>query len=193
MPKLAQATAFARRLAAVARSEHAAYGGVDEDDEPLRGRIQYYYRELGFPFQSVEVAWSAVFVSFCVREAGATEREFRFAMRHSEFVYEAINRPGAFEGHPIEARAVNVGDIVHHNRRGTRFDFEHARRNAGYLSHSAIVVERGEDERGKFALTIGGNEGDSVRRKRVRLNADGTIAQRDRDPFIALLKCRKRS
>ncbi len=184
-------TAFAQNLATIARDQHDRFHLVDENDEPLSSQIRHYWETLEFPFPGVETAWSAVFVSFCVKKAGATASEFEFAAAHSVFVHEAIHNPSAFRGCDIDEAAVRVGDIVHNNRNGTRHDFAFARANRNYFSHSAIVVMRGEDASGKFALTIGGNESDSIRRSRVRLNDDGTIAQRATNPYISLLKCLK--
>jgi hypothetical protein len=56
------------------------------------------------------------------------------------------------------------------------------------MSHSVIVVETGQDNLGRFAFCIGGNESDSVRRTVVRLNSQGFIKQRDGNPFICVIK-----
>jgi len=192
MPEISDPTGFASKLAKVAKGEYALYGGLDEDDSPLLDRIKEYYQHLGFDYK--DEAWSAVFVSFCVKSAGATKENFSFARRHSEFVHDAINGNNtapAFVGLPLNERAVNVGDIIANNRNDNSFDFDYAKNHEGYLSHSAVVIARGVDDNGKFAYTVGGNELHSVRRKRVSLNADGTVKQRKKDSYICLLKCLK--
>ncbi|MDQ3815770.1 MAG: DUF2272 domain-containing protein [Armatimonadota bacterium] len=193
MPEPPAPSEFAKKLAEIAKAERAMFGGGDEGDEPLKSRIKTYWETLGLDFPGVEEPWSAVFVSFCVKKAGATAAEFKFHPLHAVFVHEAINNPGAFKGVRISERAVNVGDIIHNNRGmpPTNFDFNHAKNHDDYPSHSAIVVARGVDENGKFALTIGGNELDSIRRKRVQLKADGSIKQKSPNPYISLLKNRK--
>ena len=55
-------------------------------------------------------------------------------------------------------------------------------------SHSAIVVEEGQDNNGRYVLTVGGNEGDSVGLKRVALSAEGLIRQRDENPYISVIQ-----
>lgn len=183
---------FAKQLASLAKGEYALYGGLNEDVSPLLDRIQAYYRYLGFNYR--DEAWSAVFVSFCVKSAGATRSEFTFSRSHAQFVYDCINkknRAPAFEAFRLPERAVNVGDIIQNNRGGDSYDFDYAANHAGYSSHSAIVIARGVDDVGKFATTIGGNELDSVRRKRVSLNDDGSVRQKSRNPYICLLKCVK--
>jgi len=192
MPELPEPSEFARKLATTALDLLHRFHAIDENDEPLSSQIRAFYAALGFPFASVEVPWSAVFVSFCVKDAGATAAEFRFAQAHSVFVHAAIqnalNNTGVFRGVRITEGAVRVGDIIQNNRGGLSHDYDFAKTNSQYQSHSAIVVARGEDHLGKFATTIGGNESDSIRSKRVHLNADGTIRQRATNPFICLVK-----
>ena len=188
MPELPPPSEFAMKVATAARGQHDAFHLIDENDEPLRSQIRRYWQAVGQPFPGVETPWSAVFVSFCVEQAGAAPDEFALSSQHSVFVFRAINHPAAFRGVPVDEDAVRVGDIIQNNRGGTRHDFAFAKAHSDYPSHSAIVVARGEDHLGKFALTIGGNESDSIRRARVQLQDDGAIRQRASNPFICLLK-----
>jgi hypothetical protein len=183
---------YALRLAAVARRELDLYGGGDEGSPPLNQRIKTYYRFLGFDFESVEVAWSAVFVSFCVKKAGASSAEFRFSTRHSDFVFRAIQNArtesGVFRAYNFSEWSVRVGDILHHNQPDGTYDFNHARHHERYASHSSIVIARGIDHLGKFAITVGGNENDTISQRRVALNPSGTVQQRLKQPFISIIK-----
>jgi hypothetical protein len=189
---LALPSKFAKKLASIAQDQFDRFHLIHEADPPLSGQIKKYWTTLGFDFPGVQVAWSAVFISFCVKTAGATADEFKFAEAHSVFVHKAIanaaSHTGVFQGFKISDQAVGIGDIVQNNRGGQKFDFAFAKAHANYESHSAIVVARGEDATGPFVMTIGGNESDSVRMKRVILNADGTIKQRADSPFICLVK-----
>jgi hypothetical protein len=96
-----------------------------------------------------------------------------------------------FHGIDVTTARPEVGDIIHNNRGGKKIDFAFATKNAAYLSHSAIVVETGTDSLGRFALTVGGNESDSIRRVRVPLTAAGTIRQRTLNPYISVIKTLK--
>lgn len=184
---------FARRLASTAQRLHDRFHFVNEADPALCRQIQVWTEDLGFTFTScTAVPWSAVFVSWCVKAAGATKTEFKFAMAHSVFVHQAIQDDiggiGVFRGVEIDTDVPDVGDIIQHNRGGTRFSFSFARTHRNYRSHSVIVVEIGQDTKGRFALCIGGNESDSIRRTVIRLDAHGFIKQRDGNPFICLVK-----
>ena len=136
--------------------------------------------------------WSAVFVSWCVKQAGATAAEFKFAMAHLVFVNQAIknatNQTGVFQGFDIRSAAPSVGDIIQHNRGNNNFNFAFASANSSYQSHSVIVIEIGQDSLGGFAFCVGGNESDSVRRTVVRLDAQGFIKQRTGNSFISIIK-----
>jgi hypothetical protein len=186
-------TAFATRVATIAQQQHARFQFTNEADPALCKQIQRWTEDIGFPFNSCTgVPWSAVFVSWCVKQAGAAKAEFKFAMAHSVFVHQAIrnaaNSQGVFHGLDITAHAPAVGDIIQNNRGGNHFDFAFARTHTNYVSHSAIVIEVGQDTQGRFAFCVGGNESDSVRRTVVRLNAQGFIRQRDGNPFICVVK-----
>jgi hypothetical protein len=140
----------------------------------------------------VDTAWSAVFVSWCIRQAGASAQEFKFSPQHSVYVHWAIAnmeaRRGVFRAHPIDEVAPSIGDLIQNNRGGNSYDFAYAAEHTSYLSHTAVVVETGHDSAGRYAMTIGGNESDSIRRKRVALNDDGYIVQRPSNPFICVIQ-----
>src|SRR4029450_6441137 len=116
---------------------------------------------LGLSFAScVNVPWSAVFVSWCVKQAGATPTEFSFSAAHSEFVHAAIRNAGTgtgvFRALPVNVRGPTIGDIIQVNRNGQTFDYAFAETHAQYASHSAIVVEVGSDSAGRYAVAVGG-------------------------------------
>jgi hypothetical protein len=182
-------TAFTSKLASTAEDQFNQFHLFHEADPKLAAQIKRYWVENGLTFQSVGVAWSAVFVSWCVRKAGATTANFKFSEAHSVFVHDAINTPRAYRGVVFNSAPIAIGDILQNNRDGQTFNFAHAQANAHFTSHSAIVIETGADSGGKYALTIGGNEGNSVGRKLVRLDSAGKVKPRADSPYIALLQC----
>src|SRR5262245_27669084 len=186
-------SAFAKRAASIAQDQHTQFQFMNEAEPLLCRQIQKWTEDIGFTFTScTKVAWSAVFISWCVKQAGAKAEEFRFAMSHSVFAQQAIKNglrgQGVFQGFDISAAAPAVGDIIQNNRRENRFTFDFAKTHAQYESHSVIVIEVGHDTQGGFAFCVGGNESDSVRRTVVRLNPQGLVKQRDASPFICVIK-----
>ena len=189
---MATPSTFARRVAAIAGEQFDEFHMRHESDPPLENQIRKYWTDLGFTFPGVGTAWSAVFVSWCLLKAGATSAEFRFAKAHSRFVNWAIKNQergdGLFHGFDITSHAPSIGDLVHNNRSGNRLTFDFARTHTQYESHSAIVIETGQDSAGRYLLTVGGNEGDSVGKKEVRLTAAGLVKQRTNSPFISVIQ-----
>ncbi|MDX0140827.1 DUF2272 domain-containing protein [Sinorhizobium meliloti] len=174
----------------IAKAEFNQFGGIDEGDDPLRSRIADYYEAGGGsrnldPTLNVN-AWSAAFVSFCVKQSGATAQQFKFNLSHSVFVQAAIANgladTGVFRGHRITDYAPKLGDLVHHNRDGGTLSFDFARRNTGYPSHSAIVVDFETRNGVRHAVTIGGNEhmrggSGTVGMKRFAVDSNGFLDQ----------------
>ncbi|PTQ79315.1 uncharacterized protein DUF2272 [Nitrosospira multiformis] len=172
------ATTFSKRLVNIAIKEHQKYYLIREQQEPLTSQIQNYWTDVS-PFPGVSTPWSGVFISWSVRQAGATADEFRFAAAHARFVRKAIqdykNQLGVFHGRNVDDYAPKVGDILQNNRSGNSFDYSYASTHSEYESHSAIVIEVGADHLGRYLRTIGGNEGDSFGLKEVRLDSDGYV------------------
>jgi len=179
-------SAFAAKLAATAEAEFNAFSNYHETDPKLAARIKTYWEGLGLHFHGTSVAWSAVFVSWNVKKAGATAAEFAFSAQHSVFVHKAIANAnagtGVFRGRRVNQYAPKIGDIIHNNRNENVFDFDYAASHADYKSHTAIVIERGNDAKGAYLLTIGGNEGNSVGRRIIYLDAQGRLRQPAADP-----------
>lgn len=193
LPPSATASPFANKVASIAQAQHSRFQFTNEADPLLCRQIKKWTEDIGFGFTScTSVPWSAVFISWCIKQAGATRDEFKFAMSHSVFVNQAIKNTtrgeGVFQGFEISAQRPGVGDIIQNNRGGNHFDFAFAKTHSQYVSHSVIVAEIGQDTQGGFAFCVGGNEGDSVRRSVVRLNSQGFIVPRSGNSFICLIK-----
>ena len=182
--------AASNSVVAIAKEEFDRFHGIDEGDEPLRSRIASYYEAAGGsthldPTQN-DNAWSAAFISFCIKKSGATPAQFRFSMQHSVFVQAAIANAdagrGVFRGHRITDYAPKLGDIIHHNRDGASLSFDFARDHGDYPSHCAIVVDFEVRNGVRHVVTVGGNEGlrggtGTVGQKFFALHANGLLNQ----------------
>lgn len=185
-------TDYVKKLVDLTNHQYEKYHFENEDDVNLAEQIRNYWVSLGFNFPGTATPWSAVFTSFCIKEAGATKAEFSFNPMHSNFVYAAIknatNNTGVFKGYDITVGTPELGDIIQNNRGGNNYNFAYAKQHAEYPSHSAIVVEKGTDVDGHYVITIGGNESDSIRKKKVRLNKEMKIIQRSSSPYISVIR-----
>src|ERR1043165_3354399 len=154
-------TDFPSRPAAGALDRLDRFSTITETDPRLCGEIRRWTEGIGADFISCsQEPWSAVFVSWCVKQAGATAAEFKFSKAHSVFVHKAIqnadNGTGVFRGREITAHAPKVGDIIQHNRGGAAHTFDFARHNEFYTSHSIIVAETERTASVPFARCSGG-------------------------------------
>jgi spore germination cell wall hydrolase CwlJ-like protein len=139
--------------------------------------------------------WSAVAISYMVRQAGLSASEFTFSEMHSTYIRESIrarkakDASKAYWGFRIDdpEAILAPGDIVGAGRtKGMTFDQAQALydRTDDYESHSDIVVE----VRAGAADVIGGNVSDSVTRKTLQLDAKGRIRDKKNLSFVVMKK-----
>ena len=191
---MSAATPYTRKLIALTLAEFDAFHEIQETEEPLRSRIDEYCTAIGItpPDDIDDFPWSATFVSWCIKTAGAMPSEFKFSAAHAVFVKAAIANAdaetGVFRARPVDVYGPKVGDLIHRNRSGGRIKYDQARSRADYASHSAIVVELIKKDGAGFAVTIGGNEGNSIRRQRVPLTSDGLVRQTVANPYISIVE-----
>lgn len=124
-----------------------------------------------------DYAWSAAFISYVMRIAGATNR-FPYSESHSRYINVAAKMArgtakdwAVFAERP-ESYAPNLGDLICHGReRAHNLQFRDLPARA-YASHCDIIVGKTANQ----LLVIGGNVGDAVSMKHIPIDADGRIA-----------------
>ncbi len=120
-------------------------------------------------------AWSAAFVSYVMREAGARDG-FPYSASHWTYVDAAFEkRPGVLlRAERPEAYAPQPGDLIcigRESSRGIRYDDLPAR----FAGHCDVVVEAAPGE----LTVVGGNVNDAVTLKHVPVTDAGTLAAPD--------------
>ncbi|MFC5067928.1 DUF2272 domain-containing protein [Flaviflagellibacter deserti] len=137
--------------------------------------------------------WSAVFVSWCLLHAGVRNAEFDFSIRHAMFIKRTIGNAlagtGVFRGRKIGDYKPKIGDLICANAGTGQIAYNQAANQNGYSSHSAIVV----DVRPGVAFTVGGNEGNTVDKRRHVLSPTGFVVQRSPEAYICVIENRKRT
>jgi hypothetical protein len=176
------ASAFVERLIACCNEEWRRFeqGRLKEADEPARTWIREYWQALGIAERdgASNYAWSAAFISFMMRKAGAEER-FKYSAGHATYINEALaqkdNPRAHFQAMRPETYAPRLGDLIARARPTSKnpaeATFDTARDIGWYTSHADIVTEIGNGR----AFAIGGNVDNSVTRFGVPLTADGRI------------------
>ena len=139
------------------------------------------------PEQDETYAWSAVFVSYVMRMAGAGSG-FPYAAGHDVYIR------AAFKGDPKlvvaaerpEAYAPRPGDLICAARgRDSHLRFGELGHTPVFISHCDIVVDTG----GPQGLSaIGGNVSDTVAMRHLPVTSDGRLAG---DGWLAVLRLRE--
>ena len=126
-----------------------------------------------FPaFDDERYAWSAAFISYVMRIAGAGDR-FPYAANHAAYVNAAASgRSPILTAHAPQSYAPKPGDLLCFGREwasGLRFpDLPTTRFWPG---HCALVVAR----EGNTLSIVGGNDQDAVTMDHVTIAGDGTL------------------
>jgi peptidoglycan hydrolase-like protein with peptidoglycan-binding domain len=185
------------RLAAIATAEWEAWqrGRLEENNPAVFERLVQYWMGAGYARSEAENRarlsqggrdpagyWSAAFISWCVRQAGATSSQFSFAGAHSTFIAEAYQNRVQRNSKPFKAystseAAPRVGDIIGYAR---ELDVPNTvatvvRDTSGY--HTDIVVAI--DAAASRITVIGGNLSDSVSAGVRNISTKGYLVHAD--------------
>jgi len=144
----------------------------------MRAKLQDYWRtgtgserhEIDWPSK---VPWSAAFISWVMRKAGAG-RAFPYSAQHAIYISAAKknrleNNNNPFKAYRTTEVTPRVGDIVCKSRAGSQATYDNIK--PGMKTHCDIVIE----VRPNAVVTIGGNVSNSVSRTVVRANSQGQI------------------
>lgn len=155
--------------------------GLDagRDEASWTGKHDTFGTEF-LPEMDGEYAWSAAFISYVMRIAGAG-KGFAYAPSHWTYIDRAVREPnGLFVAERPEAAAPRPGDMICTGRgrdRALRFDDLPA---GPYLSHCDIVVAAASSLAGISQISVvGGNVDDAVTMKHVPVTPQGTLATAD--------------
>jgi len=122
-------------------------------------------------------AWSAAFISYVMRIAGAGSR-FPYASNHSTYVNAAASGTSSIlVAHPAQSYAPNVGDLLCFGREWSfGLSFKDLPKPGIWPGHCAIVVAAPRS--GQFDV-VGGNDNDAVTMAHVSVGADGSLTSAD--------------
>jgi flagellum-specific peptidoglycan hydrolase FlgJ len=186
-PPVVDSQALRQRIVRVATQELARWnnGTIKETDPRLRKTLQDYWKtgagvsysedQLGDPaFQNAH-PWSAAFISWVMKSAGAGDA-FKYSASHAVYTRAAkdnriANNNNPFKAYRITELAPQVGDLVCKSRSGSGATYDNIR--PGMKTHCDIVTE----VRPRGIMTVGGNVRNSVAQKTLRTDANGGIAE----------------
>lgn len=159
----------------------AALGVYARDFAPLEAQGTIAEQRVAL----IDHPWSAVFISWVMRQAGLSDAQFDFSALHSDYVHAALDETAAeAAGQPtayayracdLAQTAPRVGDLLCFARTDdaslVTFDALRAAVLQGNVPmHCELVVKRDATQ----IETVGGNVAQSVTLRRLRLAADGS-------------------
>ena len=180
----AQAATLLRASAAELHKE------ADKASDPA---VREFLREAAMRAAITDTSWSAAFVSYVVKQAGATAKAFRFANAHRAYIYDAFATSvaettnaaseGIYRACPLATKP-RVGDLICNQRERKFADAsdaavrERVREDlAGdpgarsiWRTHCEVVVY--VDAGARKVYTVGGNVNQSVTARKMNLRGD---------------------
>jgi hypothetical protein len=157
---------------------HALQIGHKEGEEGYYQRVGQYWVEgtgtHGVDGRDHDMPWSAAFISWNMRNAGAHDR-FRYSTLRSTYIYQSIRdrangrQEAGYWCWRLNELRPSPGDLVCWARQ-SGVDYDH-QANSTYAGHCDVVVECASDK----IFVIGGNVGDSVTKRPLKLNTDGFL------------------
>jgi hypothetical protein len=182
------------RIVSVAKGERMFWedGQRKELDEAVSTRLQKYWKAVGLDYTVEQLRdakfqsdnpWSAAFVSWVMKKAGAREH-FRYSASHWQYVASAKENRKAANDNPFKAyrtdeQKVELASVVVRRRGSSMATYENIEN--GHITHGDIVVSVADGK----AETIGGNVSNSVKTTTVELKNDGEIAA---DVYFVIVK-----
>ena len=137
------------------------------------------------PDQDGDYAWSAAFVSYVMRMAGAGAG-FPYSGNHHVYIRAALRGDLglAIAAERAEGYAPRLGDLICAGRADNAgLSFDEAKRLGSFKSHCDIVVETGGPD---GVAVLGGNVADTVALRRFPTTPDGRLSDPGR--YLAVLR-----
>lgn len=139
--------------------------------------VKDFAKTLGKLDGTVNLPWSAAFISYCMQLSGAGAL-FPYAPGHATWIVKSINNrakgktKAALVGYRPGELVLGTGDLIGRSRQaGVTYD--NAVATGWFTAHTDIVV--GIDLPRRKAMVIGGNVGQTVSRSEVEITADGKL------------------
>lgn len=198
-------TRLARRIVgvAVAERDRWANGAKRETDQAMIPILRDYWKTgagktvSDQPQWHSKHPWSAVFISWVMRRAGATTFPPQ-ATAHRQYI-SAIKRrtergdtSSEFWAYPIDRVTPDVGDLICADRktsgRCNGATYDNIDNGTKWATHCDVVIA--VDRANRIVTVVGGNVDQSVKAKRFRLDAQGFLLPKQGCGHFAVIKVR---
>lgn len=129
-------------------------------------------------------AWSAAFISYIVKDAAPVPNDFKYSTAHSEYIVSARDNNKSWKAYSTKDSntILQLGDLLCYARNGgTPISIDLKDFPSSQSAHCDCVTEI---DPGKNAKVIGGNLGNSVSFANVKLNANGSVNDKNRTVIL---------
>lgn len=204
LPGMPRGGSLRARIVQIAKQELKKwdYGARKENDPAMSATLQdYWVTGVGIP--DTGSPWSAAFISWVMRQAGADG--FEYSSSHYVYISAAKrnavtrNTANRFWAYRIGEAAPDVGDLVCNDREGDAgcdgTTYENVDSGRAWKTHCDIVTA--VDRNRRELTVVGGNLGPtgsgSVKEGRVSIDANGLVLPQQSNkpcPFFAIIKIR---
>lgn len=195
-----------RRAARIAEEEYRVWNPpqrrLTETQPAATPILQLYYREgVRREMSAADLQnavwqnghpWSAVFISYVMRKAGAGAA-FRYSAAHQTYIVAAKtnrltgNAASPFWAYRPDEVVPEIGDLICRSRQGSGATYDSISDGRTYATHSDVVTAIRPGE----IRVVGGNVHQNVDAKTVRTRPDGRIALDGAQGVIfAVVRCR---
>ncbi|WP_164985800.1 DUF2272 domain-containing protein [Bosea sp. Tri-44] len=147
--------------------------------------VAKYAKSYGKLDGSIDIAWSAAFISYCMQAAGAG-KQFPYDSGHQNWMKLSIKNRLADKlsaplvGYRVDEFPLEVGDLIGAPREEFKnLTYDQIPTAGWFKSHSDVIVEINKPK--KRAYVIGGNVGQSVSKVEIKIDADGRLADTQRN------------
>jgi len=167
---------FKKKLAKLANDELKRWnnGSIKEGNASLMPALRNYWK-IGSKTNAsdnyyINNAWSATFVSYLMRQAGAGDN-WKYSALHSDYIQAAKqnrkNNIKTFQAFRKNEMPVSVGDLICYPRQaGVTYDT-----TGGYFAHCDIITNIDPGT----ATAVGGNVSDSVKQSFYKLDSNNKV------------------
>ena len=148
----------------------ADYWWSSQDAGTNESQWSSLYNESGTPYSAGAPAWSAAFISYVMRTAGAGTR-FPYSPLHADYINAAARGEGVLHAESTATAVPSPGDLICYGRlsaRNMQFEDLPATR---FFGHCDIVVDAVPGQ----LTVIGGNVSAAVTMKHVPTTPQGTL------------------
>jgi hypothetical protein len=177
-----------KAIAEVAASEVADLSSETAWSQAIMVRLGVYCRDLSCAKIEQGDHFSGLFISWCIRHAGFSEKEFPLFLAHRDYIRRGFRDVKfVFKAMPFHTTRPTRGDIVSFSREGQLSFSRLVHTSMSYKLESTICLKA---DRTGFNGAIGNWPEGKIDNYALETDKNGFLKQRDKFPLVSILRLR---